>query len=317
MKGSKSIRGSTEWEKQFIDTFNRLCNRHHSWQVWQDFVDMSACAIANAVDRRPEVWRLREDSYLATVKRYSKEELNLISELLSITTLALEENPAQDFLGKFYMQLDFGSGWHGQFFTPWHIAELMARMTVDDDLKERIENEDFISVCDTCCGAGCMLMAFANVCRNDLDINYQQSILFVAQDVDPVVAKMCYIQISLLGCPGYVVVGNSLSEPIRGSTLEPSYEKLENIWFTPLYFTNTWTLRRIRSWNADSKKTEEPEPIQIHKEEDISEETVCESPRTSVRKIPPKTVVKKPEKLKKSFSASLKDFFTVKERGKK
>lgn len=309
MKGSKSIRGSTEWEKKFLDNFNQLCNRHHSWQVWQDFVDMSACAIANAVDRRPEVWRLREDSYLATVKRYSKEELNLISELLSITTLALEENPAQDFLGKFYMQLDFGSGWHGQFFTPWHIAELMARITVGDDLKGRIEKDGYVSVCDTCCGAGCMLMAFANVCKDEMDVNYQQSVLFVGQDVDPVVAKMCYIQISLLGCPGYVVVGNSLSEPVCGSTMEPQYKKPENIWFTPLYFINAWMLRRIRSWNRTSQEEKEPEPIQVPKAEEP------ERPAPTVHKAPPKPVIKKSEKPKKSFSDSLKEFFTVKKKG--
>lgn len=104
MKGNKSIRGSTEWEKKFIDIFNSLCSCHQSWQVWQDFIDMSACAIANAVDRRTDVWKARKDSYMKIVKRYSKEELALISELLSITTLALEDNPAQDFLGKFYMQ---------------------------------------------------------------------------------------------------------------------------------------------------------------------------------------------------------------------
>lgn len=165
----KGIRGSTEFEKQFIDVFEQLCRRHHSWKVWQDFVNMSACAIANAVDKRPAVWKLREDSYMETIKSYSKDELNLISELLSITTLALDENPAQDFLGKFYMQLDFGSGWHGQFFTPWHVAELMAKLQLGDEAKDQIASEDYISVCDSCCGAGCMLMAFAKVCKDDMD----------------------------------------------------------------------------------------------------------------------------------------------------
>lgn len=193
MKGNNSIRASTEWEKKFVENFNRLCNQHHSWQVWQDFVDMSACAIANAVDQRTDVRKTREDSYMATVKRYSKEELDLISELLSITTLALEENPAQDFLGKLYMQLNLENKWHGQFFTPWHISELMAKMLAGDDLKERIVSEGYISVNDPCCGSGCMLIAFANICKADLKVNYQKDVLFVGQDVDPVVAKMCYI----------------------------------------------------------------------------------------------------------------------------
>lgn len=310
MKGNKNIRGSTEWEKKFIDNFNRLCNRHHSWQVWQDFVNMSACAIANAVDRRQDVWKLREDSYMATVKRYSKEELNLITELLSITTLALEENPAQDFLGKMYMQFNLENKWHGQFFTPWHVAELMAKMLVSDETKEKIASQDYISVNDPCCGAGCMLIAFANVCKEDLDINYQQSVLFVAQDIDSVVAKMCYIQISLLGCPGFVVIGNSLSEPVCGSTIEPSYKRPEDIWYTPLYFTDVWTLRRIRSWNNNLRKEEpEPKPIRIPKVE--------ESPRTAptIHKPSQKPVAKKLVNNKKPFS--LKDFFTVKGKGKK
>lgn len=267
----KEIRGNTELEKQFIKTFHQLCNRHHSWQVWQDFIEMSACAIANAVDQRKEVWKLRENSYMDIVKRYSKDELNLICELFSITVLALEENAAQDFLGNFYMQLDFGKNWHGQYFTPWHVAELMAKLEMGDSAKEEIAVNGYISVNDSCCGSGCMLMAFANTCKEDTNINYQQSVLFIGQDVDEVVAKMCYIQISLLGCPGYVVIGNSLLEPIRGGVLEPVYKKPENIWFTPLYFMNIWTFRRIRASTdgkadkitATCKTTQEPESFKL------------------------------------------------------
>ena len=319
MKGNRNIRGSTEWEKKFIDSFDQLCNRHHSWQVWQDFVNLSACAIANAVDRRPDVWKAREDSYMATVKRYSKEELNIITELLGIATLALDENPAQDFLGKLYMQLDFGSGWHGQFFTPWHIAELMAKMQMGDGVKEQIASEGYISVNDPCCGAGCMLMAFANVCKNDMNINYQQSVLFVGQDIDEVVAKMCYIQISLLGCPGYVVIGNSLSDPVCGTTIEPDYKKPENIWFTPLYFTDIWTLHGMRSWSGDvyARTDKESESDQLSGSEGSSKEKIPEIPKIvpTVQKPPQMPVIKKSVNKKKPFS--WKEFFTVKGKGKK
>ncbi len=257
MKGNKSIRGSTEWEKKFIDIFNKICNRHQSWQVWQDFVNMSACAIANSVDRRSDVWKAREDSYMETVKKYSKEDLDLISELLSITTLALEENPAQDFLGKLYMQFHLENKWHGQFFTPWHIAELMAMVVVGDDLKEKIVSEGYVSVNDPCCGAGCMLIAFANICKDDLNINYQKDILFVGLDVDPVVAKMCYIQISLLGCPGYVVIGNSLTEPIIGTDTNPIVTNDNDIWFTPLWFIGLWQFRLSKKMNESVSESNE------------------------------------------------------------
>lgn len=164
-----------------------------------------------------------------------------------------------------------------------------------------------------------MLMAFANVCKDDMDINYQRSVLFVGQDIDEVVAKMCYIQISLLGCPGYVVVGNSLSEPICGTTIEPSYKRPENIWFTPLYFTDVWTLRRIKSWNAEVRKSEEI--TEEEKEPSKSEESFKSMTPEIVRSVPTihnppqMPVMKKPENKKKAFS--WKDFFTVKGMGKR
>lgn len=295
MGGNKNIRGSTEWEKKFIDIFNQLCNWHSSWQVWQDFVNMSACAIANAVDRRRDVGKTRDDSYMETVQRYSKEELELISELLSITTLALEENPEQDFLGELYMRFNLENKWRGQFFTPWHIAELMAKMLVGDDLKEKIDSDGYISVNDPCCGAGCMLIAFANICKDELDVNYQNDVLFVGQDIDPVVAKMCYIQISLLGCPGYVVIGNSLTEPIGRTDTIPIVTNDNDIWYTPLRFMGFWPFRLSKPM---SKKHSESDSSECDNEEDATKSTPEIHPHKPIAN----------NFQKKKFS--LRDFFT-------
>lgn len=71
------------------------------------------------------------------------------------------------------------------------------------------------------------------------NLNHQNHLLVVAQDIDETVALMCYIQLSLLGVAGYVKVGNSLTEPITDN------DDKENYWFTPMYFSNVWVLRRI------------------------------------------------------------------------
>ena len=67
----------------------------------------------------------------------------------------------------------------------------------------------------------------------------------MTNDIDELVALMCYLQISLLGVAGYVKVGNSLTEPITSDDI------LENYWFTPMYFSDIWetrrTIQRIRS----------------------------------------------------------------------
>ncbi len=244
---ARAYTGRNESEKSFIKAFNSLSYRHNPWTVWCDFVNMSACSIANAVDREEKRWKEREDSYLARAKTYTEDELHSFSDLLGMTVMALEQNPRQDFLGTLYMNLDFGNDWTGQFFTPWSVSEMMARMLFDENPQKRIDEQGYITVNDPACGAGCMLLAFAQLLLNEYKINYQQSVLFTGQDLDPVVAQMCYIQLSLLGCPGYVVIGDTLARPTEGSALLPAVHPDNLIWFTPMWFMPPWPARRTGS----------------------------------------------------------------------
>lgn len=68
--------------------------------------------------------------------------------------------------------------------------------------------------------------------------------LFVANDIDRVTAQMCFIQLSLLGCPGYVAVANTLSNPVAGNTLMPEERPEQEFWYTPFYFRPEWNMRR-------------------------------------------------------------------------
>ena len=233
---------NTENEKEFAKIFEKLSFKHGAWTVWQDFVTLSACSLSNVLDKRQSVWQKRENEYHQTAKKYSETEFQQFASLLAVT-VKVTENPNQDFLGHLYMHLNFGNGWTGQFFTPWHIAEMMARMSIGDGMKKEIEEKGFISVNDPTCGSGCMLLAFAQAYKNMLNESYHHSILFVGQDIDPVVAKMCYIQLSLMGCAGYVIVGNSLTKPLTGDVLIP-YDD-ENLWIMPMFFTDIWTKRRL------------------------------------------------------------------------
>jgi hypothetical protein len=76
-------------------------------------------------------------------------------------------------------------------------------------------------------------------------VNYQQDVLFVGQDVDATVARMAYVQAALLGMAGYIVIGNSLTNPVVGDVLLPAPSEGYDIWFTPLYFSPVWTQRRL------------------------------------------------------------------------
>lgn len=144
------------------------------------------------------------------------------------------------------MSLDFGNTWRGQFFTPWHVAYLMAMMTMgqDDDL---IAKKGYASTLDPCCGAGCMLLAAAAAYDAiHKDRSYRQDMLFVGQDLDQVVALMCYIQLSILGCTGYVAIGNSLTNPLGGTELFPTIGDGGELWYTPMWYSPIWQLRRLK-----------------------------------------------------------------------
>lgn len=220
------------WQQKFMDVFKKLTRSRHNWEVWSDFIHLTACTISNVLDLSH--YNEREEHYMRIISRYTKEETSLFSELYAITVLALQENPEQDFLGQIHQyELELGNTAAGSFYTPYNVGQLMSELTYGD-LAQKIMEEEYVTVNDCCCGAGCLLLAFANTVKNK-GINYQEKILFVAQDIDATAAMSCYIQMSLLGCPGYVMVGNTLSNEAP---------RPENIWYTPFYFHKIWVGRR-------------------------------------------------------------------------
>ena len=139
-------------EKAFLDAFEKLANRHRAWDVWRDFITMFACSLSNPLDKKHR--DKREVVYLEIIKKYNKQEQEVFPELAAQTVLALEENPEQDFLGSIFMSLNLGDEHNGQIFTPYHVCELMAEMTMDDAVK-KVEQDGYISINDPCCGCRC------------------------------------------------------------------------------------------------------------------------------------------------------------------
>ena len=171
------------------------------------------------------------------IRGYTKEELNDFAGLLTRTVMALGEKPEQDFLGGLYMEHRLGNAKLGQDFTPYDASHIMTTIAFSG---KEIEQKGWISVSDFTCGSGVTLIAAASTLKAQ-GINYHDRVLFIGQDFDSCVAMMCYIQISLLGCAGYVTVGDSLAEPQTGNAL---FAPQGNTWITPMYFKNTWHWRR-------------------------------------------------------------------------
>ncbi len=227
--------------REFAKEYEKLCYRNSRFSVWQDFVWMAACAISNSVDAR--FAEQREETYKKIIEKYTPEEQETFPYLFNLIVQGMETNPEQDFLGELYMQLNLGNDRAGQFFSPYHVCVAMARMSIDSGkIQPELQKQGYISCYDCACGAGATLVAAANV-LHDLGINYQQHAIFAAQDIDSTTALMCYIQLSLLGCPGYVHIGDTLREPMTGHTLFG--DESENTWYTPMFFADIWNERRL------------------------------------------------------------------------
>ena len=231
-------KSQTDYRKLFMDKFRLLTQTRSSWQVWEDFIKATAISISNVTNPN----ETREKEFEDCIKRLGNK--NDIAELFGIIISAINDNPEQDFLGSLYMNLNLGNHWKGQFFTPYNICKLMSEVTLSK-IEDDIEEKGWVSINDCACGAGATLIAAANSIRNH-GINYQNHALFVAQDIDRVVGLMCYIQLSLLGCAGYVVIADSICNPlVGGNALIPIPNKTQEIWYTPMYESNIWLCRRV------------------------------------------------------------------------
>ena len=218
--------------REFVSLFKGNCHRHRPHSVFSDFCEMAALSMSNAVDLSQ--YAPREARYLEIVKGYSADEVARFPQMLACVTEALEAR-MHDCLGQLFMSLEMGNHWKGQFFTPYELAGLMARVTLHD-AKEQSQQRGHITVMEPAAGAGAMVIAIADAMREQ-GLNYQQCLHVTAIDVDPTAAHMCYVQLALLHVPAVVVVGNSLSLEERGH------------WFTPAHVLGGWG-QRLRERQA-------------------------------------------------------------------
>ncbi|WP_257644854.1 N-6 DNA methylase [Providencia stuartii] len=203
-----------DFHKEFIQTFNQTARYHSRIEVFRDFIHVAAISLENSVKQCPEL----EQTYFKVIARYERADLELFVKLLAICVNALDQR-ATDFLGAVFMSLELGEGAWGQFFTPFHISQLMANLIIGD-CSTIIEKNGYISVSEPTCGAGGMVIACANSVLQQ-GYNPQTHMIAVCTDIDEVAARMCYVQLALLGIPAIVNIGNSLTQDVRQTLYTP------------------------------------------------------------------------------------------------
>lgn len=218
MAGKRSRTESPE--EAFQKIFRSVCERHDRWRVFSDFCEMSAMALSNAVSKDQK----REERYLEVVKRYSKEEVKSLCDLLACVMAGLDLNT--DFLGKQFMQLGLADHYQGQFFTPMELARLMAAMVTDQrELAEKIQKQGVYTFHEPTAGAGATIIAMAAI-MYEAGLDPRKLLHVTAVDINPTVAYMCFTQLSVLGIPATVYVGDALGTEMREALHTPALYRM-------------------------------------------------------------------------------------------
>lgn len=218
---------ATKHHSEFVKVFRRLCYRWNPWEVWSDWLIMASCALYQPIHQDPEV----EAEYMRAVSRYSREEADTMAQLLALTVDALEAGGPHDFLGGIFHELEMHNEARGQFFTPYELCRMMARMVVDPQPpppgRALLCNEP-------ACGSGATMIAIHEIAAGAAE-PWAHKVHYVMQDLDDRAFRMAYIQASLLGMS---------AEVVRGNTLAMDFD---SVWRTPGYYVHGMRERMLVS----------------------------------------------------------------------
>ena len=205
-------------KKEIIKIITSMSGRYSPYNIFSDWVQMSALSIQNSLCMvHGKVWKDREQMYIDTARKYTEEELRQHAKMFVLLGDALTEN-LSDVLGEIYMEAGMGSKYTGQFFTPFHLSEQCARLSIDP---ERLPETGKITLHEPSCGGGGMIIAACKVLR-DAGIDFQRRLDVLAQDLDWKGVYMTYVQLSLIGCRAVVVQGDTLANPYDPKRTDPA-----------------------------------------------------------------------------------------------
>lgn len=200
-----------------------------------DVFECGALAISNKFDFTQ--YDKREERYKQIMSTYKPEERQLIAEIFGkifalLSSVVYDNGKFDDYLGKLFMRCNQGNKQCGQFFTPYHISQFMAEVTITDD---KIKQGEILTINDCCCGGGGMLIAALDVLKNRYNVNYAMDCFIEAGDIDIRCVHMTYLQLSLAGVPAIIKHQDALSR------------KLYSVWKTPAYILQYMRFRKYEN----------------------------------------------------------------------
>lgn len=206
-----------EAKKEIIKDIERLSGAKSQYEVFYDWITAMAMMYANLRgniigpenlnENDRKIYDEREKLYEEAVGGY-ENGTETFARMHAMLVVALEDDMT-DMLGEIFMEAGIGNKSTGQFFSPFHLSLLTAKLNVSSI---NIPPDKKISINEPSCGAGGMIIGAAAALK-EKGIDYQVFLDVVAQDLDWKAVYAAYVQLSILGIKAIVVQGNTLMEP--------------------------------------------------------------------------------------------------------
>lgn len=204
--------------KSVMEILSKLESRgFNSYTIFSDWLDLMLYALMG-----------NDPEYMKIVERYrdqrseGERNIDLFCHAFAELQLAMQKSN-QEMLGSIYEKLSIANKQFAQFFTPPHMCELMAQISMGASDRE---NE---TVCDPCVGSGRMLIAALKTRKNPICFG---------QDKDLLCVKMTALNMCFFNADSQIVWGDSLkgeclkayetrNSPLGGSVFEIDPETVE------------------------------------------------------------------------------------------
>lgn len=183
-------------------------------EIFFDWIKAMFYAYANSCNK--DGYEDREEKFNRLVEKHGAKTMQMFYECQAELVMLFEEKGIDDYLGKIHHQLGVHNKMKGQFFTPFHLAKMMAETQVSEVIKELEKGKGKIKITDSACGSACLLLGMLAVLK-EKGINYQKNIMLVCSDLDENAIQMAYIQLSLTGVAAKCENKNALTGETFGS----------------------------------------------------------------------------------------------------
>lgn len=175
--------------KEFVKTITYLARQYSPRTLFDEFLRLAVYCyhprnlLTGGLAPDPEV----DQKYLEVVRRLDPETVRELPKLLANVQINAILDPYSDLLGTYFVE-HITKGHNGQFFTPPHLAQLMAELTIPKDSERKL-------IADPACGAGIMLLQAAK---------HSPKNLFFGADIDVTCARMAVLNLFLNRMSGQI-----------------------------------------------------------------------------------------------------------------